>query len=538
VTYEYENLSEKIGLNDGDRINAMVKDDNGNIWFALQKELLCWDPNKHESTRYNNALGLDVSNFLPMVAQKDELGNLYFVTSDGILLLNPEKVGLPDDKIELVLYEVKVNDIALDLTEQDDLINGTSTLKWSDNYLEFYFNTNQLFELEPHQYEYRLQGLNNKWVDIGPANHVRFDNLQHGEYSLFFKVTNSFGVESEVLVIPFKIKKPFWLSIWFSLILIVFVGLIIYLIFQKRMRILHKRSEVLEKKVEERTSEVVEQKKEADQQRAEAEKQKEIVIEKQKEITDSIMYAKRIQDAIMPSEKVISEFLPESFVMYRPKDIVAGDFYWMEPLSQNEAILAVADCTGHGVPGAMVSVVCNNALNRSVREFNIKTPGELLDCTKELVIDQFEKSLDVDGLKKERVIKDGMDISLCLINKEAKTMFWAGANNPIWIIREGELIEIKGDKQPVGQFDPSTKFTTHEIEIQKGDRFYLFSDGYADQFGGEKGKKFKTSSLKKMILSIHLEPIKVQYQLLNDHFDKWKYDYEQLDDVCIIGFQV
>ena len=230
VTYEYENLSEKIGLKDGDRINAMVKDDNGKIWFALQKELLCWDPNKHESTRYNNALGVDVSNFLPMIAQKDELGNLYFITSDGILMLNPEKVGLPDDKLELGLYEVKVNDRALDHKEQDDFTNGTSTLKWSDNYLEFYFNTNQLFELEPHQYEYRLQGLNNKWVDIGPANHIRFDNLQHGEYSLLFKVTNGFGLGSEVFVIPFKIQKPFWLSIWFSLILIVFVGLIIYLI--------------------------------------------------------------------------------------------------------------------------------------------------------------------------------------------------------------------------------------------------------------------------------------------------------------------
>ncbi|MGE0560768.1 MAG: tetratricopeptide repeat protein [Flavobacteriales bacterium] len=257
------------------------------------------------------------------------------------------------------------------------------------------------------------------------------------------------------------------------------------------------------------------------------EEQKKIVEVKQQEILDSINYAKRIQAAILPSERIINEMLPQNFVYYKPKDIVAGDFYWVESTS-NTILFAAADCTGHGVPGAMVSVVCNNALNRSVREFNLVDPGEILDKTREIVIQEFQKS-DAD-------VKDGMDISLCLIqNNKLK---WAGANNPLWIYRNNELIEIKPNKQPVGKAELLKNFNTHEFELQKNDTLYVFTDGYSDQFGGEKGKKFKTSRLKEKLQSIQDMSMEKQKDFLHEMFENWKGSLEQVDDVCIIGVRI
>ena len=255
---------------------------------------------------------------------------------------------------------------------------------------------------------------------------------------------------------------------------------------------------------------------------------------KNQEITDSIQYAKRIQNAILPHNKVVKEHLKESFILYKPKDIVAGDFYWMESVAPTDkkkeplVLFAAADCTGHGVPGAMVSVVCNNGLNRSVREHGLIDPGKILDKTREIVVKEFEKSEDE--------VKDGMDIALCSL--EGNLLKYAGAHNPLWIIRDGELMETKANKQPIGPFDFSEPYITHAIELQKGDTVYIFSDGYADQFGGEKGKKMKTSNFKKLLLSIQHETMEKQKESLEETFINWKSDLEQLDDVCVIGVRV
>jgi len=258
------------------------------------------------------------------------------------------------------------------------------------------------------------------------------------------------------------------------------------------------------------------------------EEQKELIEEAHKEITDSIAYAKRIQTAILPPPALLNENLKDHFVFYKPKDVVAGDFYWLESISDSKTLFAAADCTGHGVPGAMVSVVCHNALNRSVREFGLKEPGKILDKTKEIVVEEF--------MKAEEDVKDGMDICLCSL--DGHTLQFSGANNNLWIIRDGEIIEYKGDKQPVGKYALNKPFTTYEISLQAGDSFYIFTDGYVDQFGGEKGKKFKPKNLKNLILSIQNKPIKEQEHLLDEAFENWKGQLEQVDDVCIIGVRV
>lgn len=257
--------------------------------------------------------------------------------------------------------------------------------------------------------------------------------------------------------------------------------------------------------------------------------QKKVIEEKSEEITSSIRYAQSIQNAILPQQPLIDSFFPRNFVLYLPKDLVAGDFYWFEKHS-NHLFFAAADCTGHGVPGAMVSVVCHNALNQAVREYKLTNSAEILNKTKELVIKTFEKS--------ETDIKDGMDISLCVLDTSTNELQFSGANNSLLIVREGELIKLKGDRQPIGYSHEMKSFTTHNIQLKEKDRIYAFSDGYSDQFGGEKGKKFRSKNLEELLLSIQDLPLAEQKNVLLDTFNSWRGSAEQTDDVCVVGVEV
>ena len=304
----------------------------------------------------------------------------------------------------------------------------------------------------------------------------------------------------------------------------------------------------LEDKVRERTAELVKQKEKIEKQH------KELQI-KSKEILDSIIYAKRIQSAILPPPKLVKTYLNQSFILYLPKDVVAGDFYWIEPKEEN-ILFAVGDCTGHGVPGAIVSVICNNGLNRSVREFNLNTPAAILDKTKELVEKEFEKSEDE--------VSDGMDIALVSLHHSSDNKVkveYAGANNPLWVIREGEfeaepnksyvihecehtplkMLEVKADKQPIGRSIKAEPYTNKTLHLKKGDCIYLFSDGFADQFGGEEkenGKKYKPQNFRELLFSIHDLSMEQQKQNIKEAFDSWMGALDQVDDVCVIGVRL
>ncbi|RMG78595.1 MAG: PAS domain S-box protein, partial [Bacteroidetes bacterium] len=274
------------------------------------------------------------------------------------------------------------------------------------------------------------------------------------------------------------------------------------------------------------------------------------VEEKNKEIIDSINYAKRLQQAILPSVKLFQKHLPESFVLFQPKDIVSGDFYWLETgENNNEIYFAAADCTGHGVPGAMVSVVCNQALTYALNEMKQKDTGKILDTAREQVIKRFSQS-DTD-----KSVKDGMDIALCRLFKDTLKLQWSGANNPLWIVSEHSelntkagyrtmelngcyLHEIKGDKQPVGMHAFAAPFTTRNVQLHKGDTIYVFSDGFQDQFGGNKAKKFKPKAMKEHLLGIIRLSMEEQHAYLVRIFEEWKGSLEQTDDVTVIGVRV
>ena len=255
------------------------------------------------------------------------------------------------------------------------------------------------------------------------------------------------------------------------------------------------------------------------------------VEEKQREVIDSIRYAQRIQKALLKSEDHITRHLPEHFILFKPKDIVSGDFYWMIE-KDNFMYLAVADCTGHGVPGAFLTMLGTSFLNEIINRNEHILPSEMLDRLRDRIISELSQT----GLDGES--KDGMDISLIRLDLEMLDLDWAGANNPLYYIHKNEFMEIKPDKEPIGYRENKTPFTNHSIKLKKGDCLFLFSDGYADQFGGPKGKKFKYKRLKSLLFENYQNPMEQIKTKLNHTFEDWKGDLEQLDDVCLIGLRL
>ena len=255
--------------------------------------------------------------------------------------------------------------------------------------------------------------------------------------------------------------------------------------------------------------------------------QTQVIKSAHKKITTSINYAKRIQTAILPTFTQVNELLPQSFILHKPKDVVSGDFYWIES-KDDKVLFAVADCTGHGVPGAIVSIICHNALNRSLREHQLIDPAKILDKTRELLLSEFSKS--------QEKVPDGMDIALCVL--EENTLHFSGAYNPLWLVRDKELIEFKGNRQPIGKFKKPQPFTLQSLELQKDDSIYIFSDGFIDQFGGSENRKFKSKQLKELLIKVQDLPMNDQKQVLENTFNEWKGTYKQIDDVCLLGVKV
>ncbi len=287
---------------------------------------------------------------------------------------------------------------------------------------------------------------------------------------------------------------------------------------------LGQRERVLEMKVMERTEEVVRQKEEV-------ERQSRKVVELYKNVTDSIRYAKRLQESILPPDRRIRELLPNSFVYYRPKDIVSGDFYWIEQV-EDKVIFAAVDCTGHGVPGAFMSLIGHNGLNQAVKERGRSRPSEVLKDLNKIAYDALHKDRD------QYLVRDGMDMALCSLDPQKRILEYAGANCPLYIVRNGEVLHYPPDKNAIGSFDLNGKdFTDHRIQLEPEDMVYIFSDGYADQFGGEKGKKFLYRRFRELLLEISTQPVDQQRILLQESFNRWRGAHEQVDDILVMGMR-
>lgn len=374
------------------------------------------------------------------------------------------------------------------------------------------------------RYQYRIDRLMSDWSALSTNPTIDLYR-EPGEYSVRLRAINILGDISEEKSISFTIRPPFTQTLWFFLLAgaggFIMLALLIYL----REKKLRHDKRVLEEKVRERTAEIESKKKQIELQRDEILKQKE-------EITGSITYASRIQDAILPEESICKKLFRDHFVLFKPRDIVSGDFYWIHE-EPDRILFAVADCTGHGVPGAIMSMLGISILNEIASNSNGDLPaGEMLNLLREKVI----FSLKQTGSGDEAT--DGMDISLCIMERKTGCLQFAGAFNPLWILRNGKLTEFRADRMPVGYQEKLPGFTTRETTLQEGDALYLLSDGYFDQFGGDNDKRFSSGRLKRVLREISSLPMNRQKEILDERFIKWMGGGDQIDDVLILGIRI
>ncbi len=422
-------------------------------------------------------------------------------------------------------------------------------LPYEHNNVTFEFNAVQLSRSHLLNFQYRLEGYDKTWSPVLKKREATFGNISEGTYTFKLKAqyTGPDGNNewSQVLSYTFKVLPPWYRTWWmYTLYALMLIG-IVYLIIKQQTKKLKQRQKELEQKIEIATEDIREQ--------------KHIIEEKHKEITDSINYAERIQRSFLATRELLDENLNNHFVFFKPKDVVSGDFYWgcstpspSGRVGEGSFVLVTADSTGHGVPGAIMSLLNITSIESAVKDGFLQ-PASILNATRKTIIERLKKDGSAEGGK------DGMDCSLVsfefpsLKERDGRVrMTYSAANNPVWIIRslspfEGgvrrtgdvEFISLVPDRMPIGKHDKdNTPFTQHEFDLQSGDMVYTLTDGFPDQFGGPKGKKFKYKQLEELLISISHESMEIQKQKLHEVFENWKGNLEQVDDVCVIGIRI
>lgn len=501
------NLTEEDGLLNN-VITSITTDEFDRLYIGTSNGLNVYYPRMGKVYTYTKNSGYIGIETKKNAFYKDTDNKLWIGTANGVAIVST-------DKFKTVQTDPIVH-IKNFLVEKDT-ITVTEGLKFNhkQNDIEFEYYIVSLKNPDAVLYQVMLEGLDEDWRPASSATTEDYQKLNPGKYTFKVRARNSDGVWGSITELPsFIIKPPFTQSKGFLISASVFIILAFVGFFQIRTRNLRREKQKLEKLVRERTAEVV--------------KKSEEIELKNKDIMASIRYAERIQKALLPDEKLDVE----RFVIYRPKEHVSGDFYWMHK-DKNANYIAAVDCTGHGVPGAFMSIIGHDSLNKIIKENQITQPALILDELN----NEIYKSLIHNGGDD---IKDGMDLAFVAFKPEENLLEFAGAHNPLWRLRNGELEEIKANRFAIGMTTKQSghKFTNHSIEVEKGDVFYIFTDGYADQFGGGEGKKYKKANLKRKVTEICNEPMQTQKEILEKTFEDWKGSEEQIDDVLLIGFKV
>jgi len=441
-------------------------------------------------------------------------GFLWWGTTNGLLKYDYRKNRFNNIPPGIVIENIRIDDT--DYDPSDDIV-----LKYGKYRIRFDFIGISLQEPELINYKYKLVGIDSEWSDFTNNSTIFYPLISDGRYSFAVKAFNSNGIESiEIATVKIKIQPPIWKTWWFILSSILIVIYFFYIVIKIRERN-HKRiEEYLTKTLDERTKEVV--------------AQKELIELKNKDITDSINYAKRIQEAILPPLDSIKKILPESFIFYKPRDIVSGDFYVFYK-ADNKVIFVLADATGHGVPGAFMSLIGSTIIKEILTNKAVQSPQQVLNLLeKELRI-----ALNLNETSDDQP-KDGLDISVGELDIETNIFRFASAMRPIIIISNNELEYIRGSKYSIGgTYDEERKvFIQHSRHLNKGDMIYFFSDGFPDQFGGKLGKKYKILKFKQLLTDIYFTPADQQLSIIEEEFQSWKGNLPQVDDVLIIGIKV
>jgi ligand-binding sensor domain-containing protein/serine phosphatase RsbU (regulator of sigma subunit) len=488
-------------------INLLQPDTLGNLFIGTNLGLNRYDFATGRISSFTEKNGFTGIETRPNASFADRKGDLWFGTAYGAIRLSPSKLPPVVTEPATHIWRMLVN------YETYPMHDGMRLLH-TQNRVIFDFLSICLVNPDAVRYQYMLEGADKDWVTTDQTR-AMYSSLSPGRYVFRVRASNNYGYWNETPVqLSFIIRPPYYLSSWFiTLCLAVFIGSI-YAFIRLRERNLVTEKELLEGKVEERTAEVVSKSIELE--------------EKNRDITASIRYAERIQAAMLPPEN----YFNNTFVLFMPKDIVSGDFYWMYDSGYKQYI-ATVDCTGHGVPGAFMSIIGHNSLNKIVKENGIKRPSEILDHLNiEIVHALLQRS--------QKAVRDGMDISLIAYDIFEHYVEYAGAYQPLYHVREGKVTIYKADRFPIGMTDGQVKknFTNHRISVEKGDMLYIFTDGYADQFGGEEDKKFKTINIRSLLAEIYHFPVDEQKRLLEQAIREWMGNIPQVDDILFIGTRV
>jgi len=412
------------------------------------------------------------------------------------------------------------------LTSSGEKIGNESLSMKSKNLpLEFRMSSPCFIRPDLSEFKYYIEGLEQEWSEWSINRNIYIPFLPVGNYTLHISSRNVLNNVSEVMSANISITPPFTSSVLFYILSGIGLLLILLMIILLREQKLQRDKKILEHKVSVRTSEIEKQKNEIEYQR------NEIAYQKQ-EITDSIAYGKRIQKALMPPRVVLNELLPDYFIFFRPRDLVSGDFYWVIQ-KDDKVVIVVADCTGHGVPGAFLSFLGHSFLEEIANKYKITTGSIFLERLRtklKIALHQTGKA-DEDN--------DGIDMGLCILDLKHKKLQFAGAYNPLYLIRKGELQEIKADKMPIGpHLNDEATFTNNHVALKKGDALYMFSDGFVDQFGGTNSKKFKIIPFQQLLLNIYDKPMSEQRTILEAELLEWMGDEAQVDDILVFGMKI
>ena len=573
----FVNFTGREGLASSD-IKTISEDKKGEIWIStvngLSRMVFSTDVgifNGKDSSvspplviNYNKQDGLNGVNFFHN-AVIDSKNQIWFGSGINLTSLDLNSFIINPEPPEVQLNRIDIEDRALDYRYLQD--NSGREIKYSrvaryknypvdldipykKNHLTFHFSA--IDWSAPHKllYSYKIDGVDNTWSTPSSETKADYRNLPHGSFTFKVSAIGESQVWSDPLVYKFTVSPP-WHDTWAARIsYVLFILALILVSARWRTAKLKQRQIELESKIAIATQEIREQKEEVESQRDEIEAQRDeietqreqlkiqrdVVVSQKNEIIDSISYAERIQSAMLPPETYISELLNENFIFYKPRDIVSGDFYWIKQVNQYVVVVA-ADCTGHGVPGAFMSMLGISYLTEIVQRREITQANQVLEELRKQIKNSLRQHGDPDEAK------DGIDLALCVLDQKRSRMQYAGANNSLYLIRDTdgkpELKEVKADRMPLGYYqDRDRPFTNHEIDLEPGDTFYLFSDGFIDQKGGRDNKRYMKKAFKSLLMEIHDRSMPDQKGILDKKLTDWMGNNPQTDDILVIGVRV
>ncbi len=555
-------------------VYSVMESRDGSIWFLTSdKGLLRFNNNRYKFYTTDNGL---LSNNIRSICA-DSTGNLLIVENEGIQLYLYKEDAFETFGAErgVAFLEPNLNGISLDregniwistsqgvvmyssqstsfssLTPKigitktllffEPINNNIHLFKHNENHITFEYSGFWYQAGENIQYRFKLENYDFDWGRNTQSRSVTYSNLPPGEYTFKLEVSHKPGkwISSNEAVYKFEIRPPFYQTWWFITICVLFIAFSVLYYIKARTSKLIRDKELLELEVQKRTATILHQIEEIEAQRNEIEAQRDFVTNQRDQIVlqndhikSSIEYASRIQQALLTPEEIFELKLRDFFILNSPMDIVSGDFYWLDS-KNNKLYLTVADCTGHGVPGAFMSILGMSFLEQIVNIADELSAAQILNSLR----DKVKYALRQTGKSGEN--QDGMDIALLIVDFKSYQFEFAGANNPLYIVRNGELNIIKPDKMPIGIFIEENPFRNQNGRFEVNDMVYLFSDGYVDQFGGPKDTKFKNKAFQNLLLKIATIPVREQRQILHETMKDWKRGNNQNDDILVLGFRV